>query len=209
MDSIAIDIFQIAILLFSVVIHEVSHGLMALKLGDDTAKNMGRLTLNPIPHLDMVGSILLPAVLILTGSGFVIGWAKPVPYNPFKLHKDLKYGPLKVALMGPGSNLILALIFGGLLRLGGAFLGPVLTLFFVQIVIINVLLAIFNLVPVPPLDGSKILTVLLPPKYSMAIQRVGIGGILLVFLFLFLFGNVIFSLTYSLSSLIIGPIPAF
>jgi Zn-dependent protease len=209
MDSIAINIFQIAILLFSVVIHEVSHGLMALKLGDDTAKNMGRLTLNPIPHLDMIGSILLPAVLSLTGSGFVIGWAKPVPYNPFKLYKDPQYGSLKVALIGPGSNLALALIFGGILRLGGVFLGPVLTIFLIQIVIINVLLAVFNLIPIPPLDGSKILTVLLPRRYALALQSVGVGGIFLVFLFLFLFGNLIFTATSVISSWIIGPLPAF
>ncbi|MEX2054279.1 MAG: site-2 protease family protein [Candidatus Colwellbacteria bacterium] len=209
MDSIAINIFQILILLFSVVIHEVCHGLMALKLGDDTAKNEGRLTLNPIPHLDPIGSILLPAVLVLTGTGFVIGWAKPVPYNPLKLSKDLKYGPLKVALSGPASNLALALIFGLILRIGAPFMGPALVPLLIQIVFINVLLAVFNMMPVPPLDGSKILTVMLPPRYSMALQSVGMGGIALVFLFLFLFGNLIFSLTAGLTSLIIGPIPLF
>ncbi|MDP3953324.1 MAG: site-2 protease family protein [bacterium] len=209
MDSIAINIFQILILLFSVVIHEVSHGLMALKLGDDTAKNQGRLTLNPIPHLDPIGSILLPAILVLSGSGFVIGWAKPVPYNPLKLYKDLKYGPLKVGLIGPGSNLILALTVGLILRVGASFFSPVLTALLVQIVFINVLLAVFNLMPVPPLDGSKILTVILPPRYSVALQSIGMGGILLVFLFLMVFGSLIFSLTAGLTSLIIGPIPAF
>src|SRR3989344_1362520 len=180
MDSITIHIFQILTFLFSVVVHEVSHGAMALKLGDDTAKNLGRLTLNPIPHLDPIGSILLPTLLIATGSPFVIGWAKPVPDNPFKLHKDLKYGPLKVALMGPASNLSLALIVGALIRLGGGFLNEVAISLLVQIVFINVLLAVFNLIPIPPLDGSKILTVFLPQDMSRALQSIEAGGIMLV-----------------------------
>lgn len=180
---------------------------MALKLGDDTAQRAGRLTLNPIPHLDPIGSLLLPFLLIVTGSGFVIGWAKPVPYNPAALHKDYKYGPLKVALAGPGANLALAVIVGLVLRLAGGFLNEVAILLMIQIVFINVLLAIFNLMPVPPLDGSKILTVLLPDRYSYAIQRIGIGGIFFVFLLLMLFGNVIFSLTAGLTGLIVGNLP--
>ena len=204
MNSIALSLFQIIVFLFSVVIHEVSHGVMAHKLGDDTAKNAGRLTLNPIPHLDMVGSIILPALLIITGSSFVIGWAKPVPYNPLRLTKDLKYGPLKVALAGPGSNIILALIVGAVIRLGVGFLSPVAIYMLVQIVIINVLLAIFNLIPIPPLDGSKILTLFLPPKYSFALQSLGLGGIMFVLLFLFFFSSLIFSATMNISALIIG-----
>lgn len=209
MDSITIHIFQILTFLFSVVVHEVSHGVMALKLGDDTAKNMGRLTLNPIPHLDPIGSILLPILLIATGSPFVIGWAKPVPYNPLRLHKDLKYGPLKVALMGPASNLAIALIVGALIRLGGGFLSEVAISLLVQIVFINVLLAVFNLIPIPPLDGSKILTVLLPPDMSRALQSIEGAGIMLVFILLMFFGEGIFFVTTLLSALIIGPIPAF
>ena len=209
MDNITVHIFQIVVLLFSVVIHEVSHGVMALKLGDDTAKNMGRLTLNPIPHLDPIGSVLLPLILIATGSPFIIGWAKPVPYNPMKLYKDFKYGPLKVALMGPGSNLVLALIVGLVIRLGGGFLSPVAMALLVQIVFINVLLAVFNLIPIPPLDGSKILTVLLPPELSRGLQSIEAGGIMLVFILLMFFGEAIFYVTTLLSALIIGPIPAF
>ena len=209
MDSITIHIFQIVIFLFSVVIHEVSHGVMALKLGDDTAKNMGRLTLNPIPHLDPIGSILLPLLLIVSNSPFVIGWAKPVPYNPLGLHKDFKYGPLKVALVGPGSNLVIALIMGLLIRLGSGFLSDIAIALLVQIVLINVLLAVFNLIPIPPLDGSKILTVLLPPNLSRALQGIEAGGIMLVFILLMFFGDVIFSVTTLLAALIIGPLPAF
>lgn len=198
------SLFTILIFLFSVVIHEVSHGVMAHKLGDDTAKDAGRLTLNPIPHLDMVGSVLLPALLIVTGSSFVIGWAKPVPYNPLRLTKDLKYGPLKVALAGPGSNFALAFIVGIVIRLFGTFLNPVAVMFLIQIVFINVLLAIFNLIPIPPLDGSKILTLFLPPRYSYLLQTMGIGGIFFVVIFLFLFSGIIFSSTVAISSLIIG-----
>ncbi len=209
MDSITIHIFQIVTFLFSVVVHEVSHGVMALKLGDDTAKNMGRLTLNPIPHLDPIGSILLPLLLIATGSPFIIGWAKPVPYNPLKLHEDLKYGPLKVALVGPGSNLAIALIMGLLIRLGAGFLTDVAIALLVQIVFINVLLAVFNLIPIPPLDGSKILTVLLPPNLSRALQSIEAGGIMLVFILLMFFGEGIFYITTLLSALIIGPLPIF
>lgn len=209
MDSIIINIFQILAFLFSVVIHEVSHGLMALKLGDQTAKNEGRLTLNPIPHLDPIGSILLPMLLLVTNSSFIIGWAKPVPYNPMALHKDLRYGPLKVALVGPGSNLAIALIVGLLIRLGGGFLSDVAVGLLIQIVFINVLLAVFNLIPIPPLDGSKILTVLLPPQASRALQGVEASGIILVFIALMFFGEAIFYVTTLLSALIIGPLPAF
>ena len=209
MDNITIHIFQIVVFLFSVVIHEVSHGVMALRLGDDTAKNLGRLTLNPIPHLDPIGSILLPFLLIATGSPFVIGWAKPVPYNPMGLHKDLKYGPLKVALVGPGSNLAIAVIMGLIIRLGSGFLNEVAIALLVQIVFINVLLAVFNLIPIPPLDGSKILTLFLSPRLNRGLQSIEAGGIMLVFILLMFFGNVIFSVTTLLAALIIGPLPIF
>src|SRR3989344_1165263 len=209
MDSITNSIFQIVVFLFSVVVHEVSHGAMALRLGDDTAKNEGRLTLNPIPHLDPVGSILLPFLLIASGSPFIIGWAKPVPYNPMKLYKDMKYGPLKVALVGPGSNLVIALLVGSLLRMASGVLGEAAMALLIQIVFINVLLAVFNLIPIPPLDGSKILTVLLPFQVSRALQGIEAWGIALVFLMLMFFGNAIFYITTLITALIIGPIPAF
>ena len=113
-------IFVLIILLFSIVIHEVAHGSVAYSLGDPTAKNAGRLTLNPIPHIDPIGSILLPGVLILMsvalgGGGIIFGWAKPVPINPYNF-RDQKYGEVKVALAGPGANLLIALVFGLVLR---------------------------------------------------------------------------------------------
>ena len=109
-----IILFKIIVVLFSVVIHEVSHGLMAYRLGDPTAKRLGRLTLNPFPHLDLFGSIILPVLSLILG-GFIFGYAKPVPYNPLFL-RDQKYGPAKVGFSGPASNLVLAIIFGLILR---------------------------------------------------------------------------------------------
>lgn len=202
-------IFQLVILLFSVVIHEVSHGLVAERLGDPTARLAGRLTLNPLRHLDFFGSILLPLLLFLTQSPIILGWAKPVPYNPHMLVKDLKYGPLKVALAGPASNLLLAIVFGLILRFTYPILPEVTAVLLSFVVFLNVLLAVFNLIPVPPLDGSKILTVLLPPRYSFALQQIGIGGIFLVLIFLFFFSSVIFNLTAFLFNLLTGfPISA-
>lgn len=200
----SIIIFQILILIFSIVIHEISHGYMAYHLGDPTAKRAGRLTLNPIKHLDLFGSIIVPGLLLISGSGFVIGWAKPVPYNPNLLIKDKKYGPLKVALAGPLSNLLIAFIFGFGLRFLHPFLPSGLIFSFAMIAFINILLAIFNLIPMPPLDGSKILMVLLPPKYADSFERVGIFGLFLVFILISLFGGVLFGIVSGLFKLISG-----
>jgi len=159
-------IFFIAILIISVVIHEVSHGYTAYALGDPTAKLAGRLTLNPIPHLDPVGSVMVPLFLSLFPSGIIFGWARPVPYNPYNL-KAGKWGPAIVALAGPASNLLIAFLFGFLIRLA-----PVLNInseailtLLIKIVLINIVLAVFNLIPIPPLDGSKILFTLLPYRF--------------------------------------------
>lgn len=184
-------IFGIAALIMSVVAHEVSHGQMALFLGDGTAKWSGRLTFNPINHLDIFGSILLPLLLFFSKTGFIIGWAKPVPYNPYNL-KNQKWGPALVALAGPAANLIIALFFGILIRNAGIFpdyLYPAIINISTLIVLININLAIFNLVPIPPLDGSKILFSLLPFKFRVAqffLEKYGF--IILIFFILFLFG---------------------
>ena len=158
-------IFFIIILFLSIVIHEYAHAYVAYSLGDPTAKYAGRLTLDPIPHIDFFGTILLPMFLILSGSPFLFGWAKPVPINPHNF-KDQEYGQAKVAIAGPAANLFLALIFGLLIRITVAnealyFLMPLIPLF-VAIVLINILLALFNLLPIPPLDGSHILFTFLP-----------------------------------------------
>ncbi len=153
-------IFSLVILIVSVILHEVAHGYMANYLGDPTAKLQGRLTLNPISHIDPVGSILLPLMLVLTNSPIRIGYAKPVPYNPHYLPG--KYDEALVAGAGPGTNILLALVFGLLIRFGSTNMNPALFNAFVIIVFTNIGLALFNLVPIPPLDGSKVLAGILP-----------------------------------------------
>ncbi len=201
-------IFLVAILIFSVVLHEVSHGTMANYLGDPTAKNAGRLTLNPLYHLDLFGSIIVPLFLILLaklgGGGIIFGWAKPVPINPYNF-RDQKYGEAKVAIMGPLANLSLALVFGIALRfLPVIFVYPALVLLFSYIVYINIILAIFNLLPVPPLDGSHILFAFLPRKMgNLKIFFHRFGGFVLLFIIFFLF-NWIVLITNSIFQLIVG-----
>jgi Zn-dependent protease len=148
-------IFGLVVLIVSVILHEVAHGYMANWLGDPTARLAGRLTLNPISHIDPIGTIILPAILVITGSPILIGYAKPVPYNPYNLQG--KYDEGFVAFAGPGTNIILALIFGLTIRFAGASLSPTLEAAFATIAYINLLLAVFNLIPLPPLDGSKVL----------------------------------------------------
>jgi Zn-dependent protease len=155
-------LFFIAVLVMSVVIHEVAHGYAAYALGDPTAKLAGRLTLNPLKHLDWFGSLIMPALLIFAGLP-VIGWAKPVPYNPYNLRGG-KWGPAWVAIAGPASNFVLASIFGLLARflLASQPLAASLCAF---VTLINLTLCFFNLIPVIPLDGSKIVLALIPYKY--------------------------------------------
>lgn len=158
-------IFIILILILSVVIHEVSHGYVAQMLGDPTARLAGRLTLNPLKHLDPLGSIIIPAILVLTNANILFGWAKPVPYNPYNL-RNQRWGEALVAGAGPLTNLFIAIVFGLFIRFGILFdvisiAGPFVELAS-AVVYINILLALFNLIPVPPLDGSKVLASVLP-----------------------------------------------
>jgi len=181
---------SIVILIFSVIIHEVSHGYMANYLGDPTARLQGRTTLNPLKHIDPVGSILVP--LITSLAGFTFGWAKPVPFNPYNL-KNRRSGEFLIALAGPASNISIAVIFSLIIRFVIANFDPnSLTVnSFIQvtsyIVVINIVLAVFNLVPLPPLDGSKLLFSILPNKYVRVrhiIEAYAPIWILLVVLFL-------------------------
>lgn len=200
-------LFQIIVILFSITIHEFSHAAMANHLGDPTAKYAGRLTLNPLKHLDPVGSVIVPIFLILfTGRGF--GWAKPVPINPYNF-KDQKYGSLKVSLAGPGSNLIVALVFGLGLRLFFFLNFMPLSLFeaFSYIIFINIVLAMFNLIPIPPLDGSHILFTFLPysaQKLKMFLRQ--FGTFILIFLIFFVpgFFAILFNVVSRIFNLIIG-----
>ncbi|MCX5888833.1 MAG: site-2 protease family protein [Deltaproteobacteria bacterium] len=148
------------VLLFSIIVHEVAHGYVALLNGDPTARIMGRITLNPGPHIDPVGSILIPGILLLTHAGLLFGWAKPVPVNPLNF-RNYRWGEITVSAAGPLSNLALAVAFAFLLRLDLGNVGVVKMAYFG--VIINIFLALFNLIPIPPLDGSHILAILLPP----------------------------------------------
>ncbi len=201
-----------AILLFSVVIHEVSHGYAALALGDRTAQQAGRLTLNPIPHIDLFGSVLLPAFTLLLG-GFVFGWAKPVPYNPYNL-KNPKWGPALVGAAGPLANVSLALIFGLALRflpglssaLGGTFLINFVTILSI-ITLLNLVLAIFNLVPIPPLDGSKVLFALLPYQWRGLQAFLEQYGFFVLLIFIFFFASWIFPVVLFFFQLITGRFP--
>ena len=201
-------LFLIIILLFSIVIHEVSQGAAANYLGDSTAKYAGRVTLNPIKHLDPFGSIILPIFLILmtkfTGGGIIFGWAKPVPINPYNF-RDQKYGSAKVALAGPGLNLVIALVFGLALRFFpviSTIPGP--NLMFSYIIYINLLLAVFNLLPFPPLDGSHILFTFLPPGMeNLKIFLSQFGIFILLFILFFLFQWIVLIVNW-LFALIVG-----
>lgn len=185
-------IFSLIVLIMSVVIHEVSHGLVANVLGDPTARLSGRLTLNPLAHLDPFGSVILPLLLFLSG-GFVFGWAKPVPYNPYNLRGG-KWGPALVALAGPASNLLVAVVFSVLLHL--SFFSPKIIDLFISIISLNIVLAVFNSIPLPPFDGFKVISPLLPyPWYQKAASFEASFGlylipVVIIFFVLFLQGPV-------------------
>ena len=178
------QVIFVVILIISIVIHELAHGYTADYLGDPTARLQGRLTLNPVAHLDWFGSIILPFILVVTGAPFVLGWAKPVPFNPHNLKNPRKGGAL-IALMGPVSNLALALVFALVAR----FVDPATTLYgFSQgVVIVNLALAVFNLVPIPPLDGHHLLFAAIPDRYYQIKEKLRRNAMIILVLFV-LFG---------------------
>lgn len=189
------EFITLAILILSIVLHEVAHGYAANWLGDPTARLAGRLSPNPFLHIDPIGSVILPALLFLTHSPFLFGWAKPVPYNPYNLQNQ-KWGEAIVAAAGPLANLLLAVIFACIIRIA-----PVLNASsdFIEmlgyIVFINVLLALFNSIPFPPLDGSKIIVSFLPfglqMKYRAFIAYIEGIGFIGLFLTLFIFMQIL------------------
>jgi len=189
-------IFYILILLFSVVIHEVSHGFVAEMFGDDTARNAGRLTLNPLKHIDPFGSIILPALLFIstvaTGHPFVFGWAKPVPYNPNNL-SNKKWGTVAVVAAGILANIFIAIVFGLMIRFSiGSVSSDAFYFITSSIVLVNLALAVFNLVPIPPLDGSKILFSLLPASFSPLFAFLERYGFIILLVFIFFFSNILY-----------------
>ena len=203
MESLLLPVFYIVVILYSVTIHEVSHGLMANSLGDSTAKNLGRLSLNPLKHLDLFGSIILPFFLYLT-TGFAFGYAKPVPYNPSNLN-DRKMGPVKVAMAGPASNFILALLFGITLRfMPDVFSSSLVPELFSRIVMLNLVLGVFNMFPIPPLDGHWLLMAFLPPRMDAIKVWIYRNSFILFPLFLIVFMVFVSPLIYWLFRLITG-----
>lgn len=171
------------ILIFSAIVHEVSHGLAAEKFGDDTARDAGRITLNPIPHIDPYGSILLPALLLFLNSPIVFGAAKPVPVN-FNNLRPQRLGMAIVSLAGPLSNFVLAILAAVIIKLGlsNDIANPILY----QVILINLVLGTFNLVPIPPLDGSKVIAAFLPEEWMEKILSLERFGFILVIVFLLL-----------------------
>jgi Zn-dependent protease len=201
-------IFLIVVIIFSAVIHEVMHGVAADSLGDKTARYAGRLTLNPIPHLDLFGSIFLPLLLALSGSSFFFAWAKPVPYNPYNLRPG-RFSEAIVAGAGPLSNLVIALLFGLIMRLLP--ISPAVASVLFIIIVVNIMLTLFNLIPIPPLDGSKVLEAFLPralvhgyAQWRARMEANPLMGMALVLLIVFVLGEAFGTVVYSLAQGIAG-----
>lgn len=201
-------IFVIIVIIFSAIIHEVMHGVAADRLGDPTARYAGRLTLNPIPHIDLYGSIIVPVLLTLMNSPIFFAWAKPVPYNPYNLRAG-RFSEAIVAFAGPLSNIVIALISALLIRLHVLGAGMDSALFLV--VVINVMLFVFNLIPIPPLDGSKVLEALLPRSLQHAygqwrhtLEMQPFIGMALVLVFILVLGGAFSNFIYSVARILVG-----
>jgi Zn-dependent protease len=196
-------VFKIVILIISVMAHEVAHGAAAYAFGDPTAKNQGRLTLNPLKHIDLFGSIILPAILFITNASFLFGWAKPVPYNPYNL-KNRRLGEFCVSIAGIATNFAIAIIFAVVIKFS-AVLGLSNDFIYLigYIILLNITLGVFNLVPIPPLDGSKILFTLVPYQYErhlITLERYGFYFVLILIVF---FGWIISDIVTWLFQLIV------
>lgn len=199
-------VFKFIIIIFSIVIHEVAHGYAARHSGDKTAELSGRLTLNPIPHMDLLGTVILPIFIAITTGGGFFGWAKPVPINPDNFENEKK-GMLLVSFAGVLANFALAIIFAIIFR-GLSAYGLLNTgMYFIisMIIMTNLSLGIFNLIPVPPLDGSKILIALLPERQARLVSNfLHKGQIIFIFVVIFAFGSIIGPVINFLFKLLIG-----
>ena len=182
MDIINI-IIKLLALFFAIVLHEIAHGYVAFRLGDPTARNAKRLTLNPLAHIDLFGSIILPGFLLLTHSPVLFGWAKPVPFNP-AYFRDPKKGIMLVGAAGPLTNFMLAIISGMLVRIIGPNSLP--GLFLVYLCITNVILGVFNLIPIPPLDGSRVVLGLIPDSLVPGYLKLENVGFIIIFVLLWM-----------------------
>lgn len=202
------QIASLIALIISIILHEMAHGYAANALGDPTARLQGRLSANPLVHIDPLGSIIIPALFLFSGAGMLFGWAKPVPYNPYNL-RNQKWGEALVAIAGPSANVFLALVFAGIIRfseilsVSSAFVHMSL-----YIVYINIILALFNMLPFPPLDGSKILMALLPPSLQQSYRRfilwVERYGLIMMFVFIFIFINLFSNPFFMVVSGVVG-----
>lgn len=204
-------VIAIVILIFSAIFHEIAHGLVAEKLGDPTARLLGRLTLNPRPHIDPVMSILIPLLLILGGSPVIIGGAKPVPVDPFNFREPKKDMAL-TSIAGPLTNFLIAFSVAFAYRLAAPFIpDPFLIKIIYTIVQLNLLLGIFNLIPIPPLDGSKVFALLLPEQTAKTYLSIGSIGIFIIFFLLMPFspiplGSLLFNALATLMAILGMPI---
>lgn len=194
-------VIYIIVVALSAIFHEYMHGWVAYQMGDPTAKYEGRLTLNPLAHIDPFYTLLLPLITYFIG-GFVIAAAKPVPFNPYNLRYQ-KWGPAIVGVVGPLSNVFIALVFTAFLRLG--MLGPGFSTLFIIVIIVNVGLAVFNLIPIPPLDGSRLLMALSPSGVRQMLEQMEMYGLLVIFLFVYLLSPAVSRIVLGISSFLIGP----
>jgi Zn-dependent protease len=200
---------QIIILIFSIIIHEIAHGRVALWRGDTTARDAGRLTLNPLPHIDIFGTILFPIFLILMRSPYLLGWAKPVPVNPLRF-REMKKDMALVGLSGPVSNFLLAIGFTIFFRIARGTLGleHTMTQALFYGVSINLVLGFFNLIPIPPLDGSRVVMGILPDDLALKYSRIERFGFLIIFglLYLGILRMVLFPIVGFFLFLLVGPL---
>lgn len=200
-----IAILQILALIVAVIFHEYSHGRVAEALGDPTARRVGRLKANPLVHIDPFGSVILPLLLIASRSPIVFGWAKPVPINPSNF-KDARQGMMYTGIAGPASNLLLASAAGVLFRIGLFRPFALVEAFLLQLVLINIVLAVFNLIPIPPLDGSRVAAALIPPGMRRPYATLEQYGILILFLLLIFFNRLFWAVIGPIITLLAGVI---